>query len=409
MDEILLHYIWQYQKFTSHELRLTDGNRLTVFYPGYHNEDSGPDFSDARIKIENIQWIGRVEIHLKSSDWIRHGHHLDHNYDNVILHVVWKHDKVISILNAPIPTLELHSIVDPELLSKYEKKFPGQQKIPCESQMHSVDSIFINTMMERTGVERLNRKATEITEELQLANNDWDEIAYRKLAANYGFSTNKEAFKQLALNLPFHLLKKELHNRQSARALLWGQAGFFELQHPTSLELCDQYQFLCKKYSLKSPNPLTLWKFGRLRPANSPTTRIEQLATFLTNHPRPFSQLMEPLKASELIEAIRSDSQLSNSHHIAMGNMSAENILINTAAPLLAAYALYVSNQDFMDRAVHILEQVKPEQNRITKCWGSSQKATNAFQSQAQLELITNYCFKRRCLRCSIGVKLLNG
>ncbi|MCK5839225.1 MAG: DUF2851 family protein, partial [Bacteroidales bacterium] len=87
MPEEFLHYIWKYQLLNP-VLVSTTGEEVRIIKPGIHNSDAGPDFIDARIVIGNTLWAGNIEIHLKSSEWIRHGHHRDEKYRNVILHVV---------------------------------------------------------------------------------------------------------------------------------------------------------------------------------------------------------------------------------------------------------------------------------------------------------------------------------
>jgi hypothetical protein len=114
MREDLLHFIWQQKVLLKHELKTTDGKRIEVIKTGSLNIDAGPDFFNARIKIENTIWAGNVEIHLKSSDWIKHKHHTDKAYHNVILHVVFEHD-----LDLNIPTLELKSYLSKNLLENY--------------------------------------------------------------------------------------------------------------------------------------------------------------------------------------------------------------------------------------------------------------------------------------------------
>ena len=49
-----------------------------------------------------------MEIHVKSSDWNRHGHNKDEAYNNVILHVVAVNDMPVSNANGdPVTTLEI--------------------------------------------------------------------------------------------------------------------------------------------------------------------------------------------------------------------------------------------------------------------------------------------------------------
>ena len=86
-----------------------------------------------------------------------------------------------------------------------------------------------------------------------------------------------------------------------------------------------------------------------------------------------------------------------------------DNIIINTVVPLLFAYGSYQHEQLFKDRCLQWLEQVSAESNTITRGFqqiGIGNKS--AFDSQALLELKTQYCDKRRCLDCAVGNALLN-
>ena len=102
------------------------------FHSGILNRNSGPDFSEAKIKMDNVIWVGNIELHIKSSDWLLHKHSADKNYDNIILHVVWLHDKEIKDVNDNnIPTLELQSLVPKMMLQKFERLMQTNAFIPC--------------------------------------------------------------------------------------------------------------------------------------------------------------------------------------------------------------------------------------------------------------------------------------
>lgn len=120
MKEDFLHYVWMHQLFTKINLRSTESNQIEIISPGIHNSNSGPDFLNARIKIDDILWVGNLEIHVKSSDWYLHQHENDSNYDSVILHVVWEDDvEVFSKDNLSLPTLNISRIVAKDLLLNY--------------------------------------------------------------------------------------------------------------------------------------------------------------------------------------------------------------------------------------------------------------------------------------------------
>ena len=121
MKEKLLQYIWQFQYFNKNELTTIDGDPIQIISAGSFNTNQGADFFDAKIKISNTIWAGNIELHIKSSDWNLHNHAADKNYKNIILHVVWQHDKEIKDITENIlPTLELQHRIPKVFLNKYE-------------------------------------------------------------------------------------------------------------------------------------------------------------------------------------------------------------------------------------------------------------------------------------------------
>ena len=95
MPEEFLQYIWENQLFFKNELQTIDCQQIEILDVGRRNSNSGPDFFNAKIKIEETVWAGNIELHKKASDWENHQHHDDKMYDNVILHVVETADKAI--------------------------------------------------------------------------------------------------------------------------------------------------------------------------------------------------------------------------------------------------------------------------------------------------------------------------
>ena len=420
MDEQFLHFIWKYQKFANNTV-LTNGQELKVFYPGNHNHDSGPDFEEARIKIGFIEWAGQVEIHINSSDWIHHNHSSDKAYENVILHVVWNHDKEIVVNRETLPTLELKHLVNLSLVEKYRQHIKSVDEILCANQLKSILSLTVSSMLDRVLVERLNEKSDQILTYLKEVKNDWEQVTFKTLNTNFGFATNKEAFNRLTEVLPFSVLKKALQNITTTEALIFGQAGFLEeVQDEYQQKLNEEFSFHQKKFNLIAPLSKVQWKFGKLRPANFPTVRLAQLASLFHHHPQLFSTLIHTENPKELKKKLLVPvSDYWRNHYDfnkkkkrtmeTMGASSFNGLLINTVAPLLAAYSRYTDEQKYMDRAIELLESLDPESNRFTKKWdGLIESSKTAFDSQAQIQLYKQYCLKRRCLKCNIGVEILN-
>ena len=117
MKEDFLYYLWQYQQFDKTDLRTDAGEPLAVLKTGMRNTDAGPDFSEAKLRIGEVEWAGSVEMHLRASDWNRHGHQHDEKYQNVTLHVVWENDaQVLRPDGTLMPTLALKDKANPGAL-----------------------------------------------------------------------------------------------------------------------------------------------------------------------------------------------------------------------------------------------------------------------------------------------------
>ena len=424
MTEAFLHYVWQFQYFNKEGLQTSDGETLQIFNPGIANTNSGPDFSEARIKIENLEWRGSVEIHVNSSGWIDHQHQVDEAYEKVILHVVWEHDKRIFYSDGSlIPTLELKDRVNPDLLFRFKKLVTNSETILCKDQWNNVADILKLSMLDKVVTERLKAKSRFVYDILQKTNTDWEETCYRLLCKNFGFKVNAEAMEQLAEALPYKIILKSIDKPYQVEALLLGQAGFLEKPSTDRYILLLQREFhlLSRKFNLEEKQMQeSQWRFLRLRPANFPTIRLAQLATLFSAHANLFSKILECQSSKELtglFKVNQSDywlhhyriGKLSSAKIHALGKSSIENLIINSVAPLLVAYGRLHDEQRFIDRAIDLLQHTLSEKNRITQQWvdlGFNVKT--AFDSQGLIELFNNYCSKRRCLECSVGMHIVN-
>ncbi|MFO7842443.1 MAG: DUF2851 family protein [Bacteroidales bacterium] len=415
MKEDFLHYLWKYKLFSTTNLRTQTNEKVEIIHPGIHNNDSGPDFFNAKIKIGETTWAGNVEIHLKSSDWYHHQHHNDKAYDNVILQVVYQHDKDVFLSNnSLVPTMEIQ--FDDILLKNYEKLIRSESWIACEKDLHTVDDFLIKKWMEALMIERLEDKALRIRQELKQTQNNWEETFYRHLAKNFGFKLNGEPFELLARSLPLKVVAKHKNNLMQIEALLFGQAGFLneETGDDYYLKLKSEYQFLQHKFNLK-PIEKHLWKFLRSRPGNFPTVRLAQFAALIFQSKSLFSKIMETQDVEKVKQMLQAKpSEYWDTHYHLnkqsvkktkpLGQSAIQILFINTVVPFLFVYGKHKGSDDLSERALNLLSMIKPEKNSIISQWKRlGLKPENAFESQALIQLKNNYCTFKKCLHCSIG------
>jgi hypothetical protein len=421
--EDFLHYLWRFRLFLNVPLYCTSGERLEVIYPGTLNTDAGPDFSQAKIQIGDTIWAGNVEIHIYSSDWFLHNHQIDPVYDSVILHVVFEDDRPVCRGDGSlIPSFILKGLYAGNLLNNYNNLINNLNFFPCEKHIIMVEQIFVNSFLSRTLAERLQEKSIDIMQKLSTSNGNWDEVFYAYLARGFGFKVNSLPFELLANALPYHLLAKHKDQPEQIEALIFGQAGFlqqvFKEAYPISLQ--REYRFLKKKYGLKAID-VSLWKFLRMRPDNFPTIRLAQFSALMIRSNHLFSlilKLKEKKEVKNLFENLEPASYWSTHYHFGketrfksqgLGTNSIHNLIINTVCLFLYAYGSHLNDEQLVGRAFKLLEELPAEQNAIVQKFRNAGVVINsAYASQSVLQLNKNYCSLKKCLHCSIGVKILN-
>ncbi|MCF8368968.1 MAG: DUF2851 family protein [Bacteroidales bacterium] len=420
MTEEFISYLWKF-RLLKNNLITTSGEPCKVVETGTHNINAGPDFFNARVLIGDTLWAGNVEIHMLASDWYRHKHHFDNKYDNVILHLVHTEDKSVKRKNGElIPTLEVAGLFDNTLFEIYQGLLASKSWIPCQPFIHNVSRFLINSWIDRVLAERLEIKSKSIFEKLEYNNNDWSETFYQLLARNFGFNTNSVPFELLARSLPLRILTKHKENLFQIEALIYGQAGFLKenLKDEYFQKLKREYLFLEKKYQLK-PIDGSMWHFLRLRPSNFPTLRLAQFAFLVHKSSHLLSKVLENEKIDDLYELFTAEaSDFWTTHYTfkkkalkrskTLGKSAIQLILINTVIPFLFAYGEETFNQQIKDRALRLLDMIPGEVNSQTRKWKELGLNTQtAFNTQALMELKSNYCNSKKCLSCAIGIEVI--
>ena len=222
--EQLLHYVWKHKFFPLKELKTTNGQSLEIIDPGLANHDAGPDFFNAKIKVDGVLWVGNIEIHTHSSDWGKHGHDKDKSYDNVILHIATHIDAEIFRSNGEsIPQLQLDC---PEhVRSNFEELQSTDNYPPCYRIIPTIPSFTIHSWMSALQMERFEQKTNQLSERIQFCNNHWEDAFFMTLARNFGFGLNGDAFETWAKHIPLRAVDKHRDNLFQIEAIFFGQAG----------------------------------------------------------------------------------------------------------------------------------------------------------------------------------------
>jgi len=420
MKEDFLHYLWKFKKFDLLDLKTAQGESITIIKTGDYLELSGPDFFNAQIKIGNQKWAGNVEIHLKSSDWYLHNHEKDPAYKNVILHVVWENDTpIFRENNTEIPVLVLKNYVSKDVVNNYRELLSPKTWISCEKQINDIDDFVFKSWQERLFFERLERKSKFIYDLLEETNQDWEAVLFCLLAKNFGLNTNGTSFLQISKAIPFSIIRKESFEIENLEALLFGTAGLLDSEKEDVYykDLKFRYFYLLHKYQLEKTfiEPV---QFFKLRPDNFPTIRLSQLGGLYHKHQNLFSKIIELKSLKNVYELLNVSVSPYWQDHYQFDKESPKKvkivsksfldlIVINTIIPIQFAYS-NIMGESIAEDLIDFMNEVGSEKNAIIDKFDSfGIKSKNAFESQTLLELKNEYCNKKACLKCGLGLELL--
>lgn len=415
-NEDLLHFAWRYKRFDTQGLCTQQGEPIEILDWGQPNTNAGPDFENAKIRVGQTLWAGNVEMHLKASDWMRHGHESDPAYGNVVLHVVYEHD---SGPPPNVPVLCLKDRLPSDLLTKYKQLMEAATWVPCQALLGKVDAPSRAFWLQRMLTERLEDKTQLVKVLLSNYQNDWDQAFLALLCRYLAGPVNADTMSQLADKLHHSVIAKHSAQLFQVEALVFGAAGLLQrdFQDEYPKRLAQEFDFLQKKHHL-SMLPATSWKMARMRPIGLPTVRLAQLSAMLRERPRLFSECLAcktPVQFKALFSVPLSDywkthyvfDKESKSISKQVGQDMSDILIINVVAPMMFVYARMHGHYDMADAVFGLLESLESEDNLIVRGWADlGWKSKNAADSQSLIQLKKHYCDNKSCLKCGIGNRI---
>ena len=203
-------------------------------------------------------------------------------------------------------------------------------------------------------------------------------------------------------------------------AMLIGASGLLDNYRDDAYtrSLKQDFDYFSRKYEI-APMTGAEWNLRDIRPANHPLLRIAQLAAFLASNDFLIDRLVECRTAEEVRRLFSAEaSDYWYTHYIPatptrelpkrIGRMKSDLLGINLVSLIQYAYGAYNGNERLRERAFALLEAIPAEENRFMRRWRLYDlHPANAFQSQALLQLATEYCDRRRCAECPVGRRRL--
>ena len=401
--EKLLHYVWKHKILPLKALLTTDGREIEIIDPGTYNTNQGPDFFNAKVKIGGTLWAGNIELHLKSSDWFKHGHDSDPSYNNTILHIAQVVDCEVTTQEGTHPP-QLQLEIPPHLCRNYQELCQTDDYPRCHRVIPSVPTMKVHMWMDALLAERMCQRAQKVQERVDRLNGDWEQATFVTLCRNFGFGLNGDTFERWAMMIPLQGVAKHRDNLFQIEAIFLGMAGLIDdAAQVRGDEMAGKWKreftFLSHKFQLSEPMKSSDWKFLRTRPKNFPHIRILQIAELYHSGKAQMSALTEAKDIKELHRILGIGGTSANSRNL---------LIINTIVPLLYAYGTHRADNKLIQKAIALLEELPAEDNYILRQWKAcGLNVTTAADSQALIQLKREYCDRKDCLRCRFAYEFL--
>ncbi len=296
----------------------------------------------------------------------------------------------------------------------------GAASLACGGYMHALDDLHRSEIFVDAEYDRLVRKYDKIREIYLVSGENWNQTFYAMLFRAMDVTGNRAAYERLARIVDYPIVLREQQSPLSIEALLIGTSGLLANYRDDEYihSLKNEYFYLAKKYELL-PMRASEWRIAGVRPYNHPVLRLAQIASFLSQKDFVMNALLDCRTPADVERLFGVEASTYWSSHFIPAELSAnvpkrigreKSVLlgINLVVPLQYAYGSYVESEELRERAISLLEALPAENNQYLRRWGSyGVRAHNAFESQALLQISTEYCHGERCEECPLGAKLI--
>ncbi len=400
LSEKFLQWVWENQ-FLTPPFTTINGVKVEILSPGILNKEDGPDFKHTLVKLDNKLLQGDVEIHRLSNDWYLHHHEVDANYNNVVLHVVWKYKSqdIFTKSKRMIPTLEfLQFSKKPisKLLKDYNEEMYLVEKETCP---HLPKFKILIDVIETQGINRFEERKQKIKKLMKIYG--MEQATYIGIMESLGYVKNELQFRKLARLVPisklqYLSLRNPIKKRvQIIKTSLLGVAGLL------TCEFQDEWRKIKKEF--KKTMPRESWQFFKVRPPGFPERRMMGISYF-------WADVMDKGICSFL--STHSLKEIENK--IAQGGISkscARTTILNVCLPVLAI--LYEGSDEEQEVLQNYKNYKRLSENNITKkmsrmlCWDKKKsiaikQGNHEIYYQGMIHIFYCYCRNKQCAACPI-------
>jgi len=262
-----------------------DGEAIEIVQFGHWNRGAGPDFTEAAVRIDGELRTGAIEVDPDARDWEGHGHGVNPDFDQTVLHVfadgpalhrfftrTSRHRRVIQL------QLPQHAWAQgpPDFLPE---AMPGR----CVAPLAEMDDEEVASLLFAAAEHRFRRKSRRLR--VMMDATSVDQAMFQAVAEALGFHRNRVPMAILSQRCPLRRVRRL--DARDREALLFGSAGFLgrrAFDEPPEADAQSYLRDLGERWRgiretvRPSPRRAIPWRLAGARPANHPHRRLGALA-----------------------------------------------------------------------------------------------------------------------------------
>jgi hypothetical protein len=404
-----MNYLWRAGQMRSIDFVAVTGESVAVVSEGEGADDVSGVWTAAEVVVDGERRRGTVAV--GASVPVPDGAVL-RVVEDFAPPVLGTDDRLVPQIVCPPPS---------EAAICHDALVAGAGNAACAGRVAAMLPPYRTSLLSALLVDRLRRKTERIGEIFGSAAQDWNQTFHVLLMQAMGGDRNRDAFTSLAGRATAAMVAREKNSVTRVEALLLGSAGFLfggrgaDTKDDYTLALEEEARHLLAKYSIVPMRPAE-WNLAKLYPANHPAVRLAEIAAMLSKKDFMLDGVLD-CRTSEDVERLFSAtaSDYWRTHYTPSGGASAPSaktigrakarlVGINLVAPLVFAYGRATGGEELCERALDLLTDIPAEKNRLLEGWyAGGCEAGSAFESQALLQLTSEYCAKGACADCRIG------
>ncbi|MFC2069723.1 DUF2851 family protein [Chloroflexota bacterium] len=414
--------VWQRKLMDGDVLFTEDGKKVEIIYPGRPNDGRGADFRDAVISTGEGIVKGDIEIHIRSSGWMEHGHHRDSAYNRVILHVVmWHNAKSLTRLQngRVVPVLALENYIDIQDKRWFGTESAGHSlNVPCSECFRQQDKHTLLEFIEDSGEKRFLEKAAGFQKDITRMGAG--QSLYRGIMGALGYSRNKQPFLELAHRLSLQTLESVAGDRISGedyltrqQSLLLGTAGLlserYEYEYTENRldnKRLERPESLRAIFRNVEPMSAGDWQLYKIRPNNSPVRRLIAMSYLLLRYKEKglldgLVGFVGEIPENRVYRGLERGLKVN-----ALGSGRAADIVVNVLLPFTFAWSKCTSRPELGKKSLYLYRHypgtpVNSVEKHMTEQLGLSRDLVNsAARQQGLIHIYNNLCTQGRCEDC---------